>query len=601
MRFSREIVESIRARCEIEDLIGSYVTLKRAGSNFVGRCPFHSEKTPSFTVFPATQSYFCFGCEAGGDAITFIMQSENLDYADAVELLAKRTGVNLPVEKERYEQKGLTRKRTYEMNLAAARFFRECLFDPKIGREGMAYLSEKRGLSPAVIKHFGLGYAPNEFGALIGVLRRQGFTDEEMKQGFLCGVSQKTGRPFDYFRNRVMFPIIDVTGNIVGFGGRAMDDQTKPKYLNTSDTPGFEKKRNLFALNYAKNHAVEQLILCEGYMDVIALHAAGFESAVASLGTALTSNQARLMAKYTKQVVICYDSDEAGQRAANRAMALLTEAGLDVRVLKMAGAKDPDEYIKTYGASGFAQLLKKSQTGFEFKLTGVLARYNIGEPDQKIKAASELCNIVAEVSSAAEREVYVNEVAQRLGLSADSLRSDVEYRRKRLFAEKRQKESREAQMAAMGVGDRINPQAAGSVQATAAEEAILGLLLVYEEHRNSIVRGTVSLCVDDFYSDFAKRVFTAIMEQQTGEDGFSFSLLGEQFDPDEMGRLVRCQQKRCALSENGTSVLRASVEALRKEKERLAARQADPLSGIQQILAGKRAAKQKDTADATNS
>lgn len=594
MRFSRSIVDAIRSRCEIEDLIGSYVTLKRAGSNFQGLCPFHSEKSPSFTVFPATQSYFCFGCEAGGDAITFIMQAENLDYVGAVELLAKRTGVSLPAQEEPHEQKGLSRKRTYEMNLAAARFFRECLFDPTIGREGMAYLSEKRGLSPAVIKHFGLGYAPNEFGALINVLRRKGFTDEEMKQGFLCGISQKTGRPFDYFRNRVMFPIIDVTGNIVGFGGRAMDDQTKPKYLNTSDTPGFEKKRNLFALNYAKNHAAEQLILCEGYMDVIALHAAGFENAVASLGTALTSNQARLMAKYTKQVVICYDSDEAGQRAANRAMALLAEAGLDVRVLKMSGAKDPDEYIKTYGADSFAQLLKKSQTGFEFKLAGVLAKYNIGEADQKIKAASELCGIVAAAPSAAEREVYINEVAHRLGLSEDSLRSDVAYRRKRLFAEKKQKESREAQIAALGLNDRINPQAAGSVQATAAEEAILGLLLMYEEHRAAIVRGTVSLTVDDFYSDFAKRVFAAIMELQTGEDGFSFSLLGEQFDPDEMGRLVRCQQKRCALSENGTSVLRASTEALRKEKERLAAHAADPVSGIQQILERKRAAQKQD-------
>ena len=353
MRFSRDIVEAIRTRCEIEDLIGSYVTLKRAGSNYVGLCPFHSEKSPSFTVFPATQSYFCFGCEAGGDAITFIMQAENLDYVGAVESLAKRTGVSLPAADERADQKGLTRKRTYEMNLAAARFFRECLFDPTIGREGMAYLRDKRGLSPAVIKHFGLGYAPNEFGALINTLRRQGFTDEEMKQGFLCGISQKTGRPYDYFRNRVMFPIIDVTGNIVGFGGRAMDDQTKPKYLNSSDTPGFEKKRNLFALNFAKNHAAEQLILCEGYMDVIALHAAGFEQAVASLGTALTSNQARMMAKYTKQVVICYDSDAAGQRAALRAMQLLGEAGLDVRVLKMAGAKDPDEYICKFGADAF--------------------------------------------------------------------------------------------------------------------------------------------------------------------------------------------------------------------------------------------------------
>ncbi len=587
MRIPREVVEAIKDRCDIVDLVGSYVTLRRAGSNYSGSCPFHSEKTPSFTVFPDSQSFFCFGCEAGGDAFTFIMRSENLDYPNAIEFLAKRTGVDIPRTAEE-EKRGLSRKRVYEMNLIAARFFRECLFDPVLGREGMAYLQEKRGLSVPVIRRFGLGFAPDDFTALVTVLKKEGYTEAEMKEAFLCGISQKSGRAYDYFRNRIMFPVIDTTGNVVAFSGRDVGGDSKAKYLNSSDTPGFQKRKHLYALNFAKNHCADELILCEGNMDVVALHAAGFENAVASLGTALTDDHARIMAKYTKQVILAYDSDEAGQRAAHRAMGIFAKVGLDVRILRMEGAKDPDEFIKKFGADKFRQLLKKSSTGFDFKLQTVLSRHDVSVSDEKIKAANELSEIIARIPSAAEREVYISIVAEKLKLSTDSISGDVERIRRNQAKAGKQQESRQAQLSAMNLGDKINPEAAGSVQAAAAEETIIGLLLLYAEHRTSIKKGLVSLTPDCFVTTFNRRVFEAIMALEESDEGYDFSLLGESFSPDEMGRLAKLEQKRRSLTENGTTVLRGAIETLAAAKEKKAVKEAPVMDSLQMLLAGKR-------------
>ena len=594
MRIPREVVEAIKDRCDIVDLIGSYVTLRRAGSNYNGPCPFHSERTPSFTVFPDSQSFFCFGCEAGGDAFTFIMRSENLDYPNAIEFLAKRTGVDIPRTAEE-ERKGLSRKRVYEMNLIAARFFRECLFDPVIGREGMAYLHEKRGLSIPIIRRFGLGFAPNDFTALVTVLKKEGYTDQEMKEAFLCGISQKSGRAYDYFRNRIMFPVIDTTGNVVAFSGRDVGGDSKAKYLNSSDTPGFQKRKHLYALNFAKNHCSDELILCEGNMDVVALHAAGFENAVASLGTALTEDHARIMAKYTKQVILAYDSDEAGQRATHRAMGIFAKVGLDVRVLHMKDAKDPDEFIKKFGAERFRQLLKKSSTGFDFKLETVLAKHNIELPDEKIKAANDLCAVIAGVSSAAEREVYLAAVSARLGLSTDSLKSDVERIRRTQIKVGRQQESRHAQLSAMNLGDKVNPEAAGNVQAAAAEETIIGLLLLYAEHRNAVKKGVLDITANDFLTSFHRRAFETVMALEESEGGYDFSLLGESFNPDEMGRLAKLEQQRRVMSENGTPVLRGALETLRAAREKKAVKEASAMDGLQLLLQGKRQKIKKPT------
>jgi DNA primase len=299
------------------------------------------------------------------------MRQENLDYTGAIEFLANRAGLSVPREGERRDE-GVKRTRVLDMNREAARYFRAMLFSEQ-GREAMAYL-QSRGLDGATIKRFGLGFAPPSFGGLCDHLHRLGYTDEEMIAAFLCGKSQKTGRAYDYFRNRVIFPIIDVAGNVIAFGGRVMDD-SKPKYLNSSDTPAFQKRKNLFALNFAKNYSSDRLILCEGYMDVISLHAYGFENAVATLGTAITPEQARLMTKYTKQVVICYDADEAGQRAAVKAMEVLGQVGMDVRVLHVTDAKDPDEYLRKFGDARFRRLVEGSRTEFSYKSEKIFAKY----------------------------------------------------------------------------------------------------------------------------------------------------------------------------------------------------------------------------------
>ena len=586
MMISKEMVEEIRARNDIVELIGSYVNLKRAGSNFNGLCPYHGEKTPSFTVFPGTQSFYCFGCGAGGDAISFVMRSENLDYPSALEFLAKRAGITITVEDK--PQDGLGKKRVLEMNLAAAKYFRACLFDQNIGKTGLEYLAGNRRLSPAVIKHFGLGFAPNSFDSLARHLKSLGYKDEEIQIAFLGRKMEKNGREWtnDMFRNRVMFPIINTSGDVIAFGGRVMDD-SKPKYLNSSDTPGFKKSKNLFALNFAKNHCSERLILCEGYMDVIALHAAGIENAVATLGTALTQEQARLMAKHTKQVIISYDSDEAGQAATRKAVRMLSEVGLDVRILRMEGAKDPDEYIKKYGADSFRRLLDSSRTGFEFKMETTLQRYSLDIPSDKIKASGELCEYISEVWSEVERDVYISAVAKRLGLPAEGIKNDVERIRRKKIKTYNEKTVQEARLGAMGVGDKINVDGIKNVKAKSAEEAIIGLLLIYDEYRDGVCDGKIALSGEDFFSEFHKRVFDRIIEMQR-EDRYDFSLLGEYFTPDEMGRLQGLERKRRALTENGKQVFLGCVETLKKEKGLTVTDETDSIDAIRRLLDSKR-------------
>ena len=568
MMIPREIIEEVVARTDINDIIGSYVNLKRAGSNMHGLCPFHSERTPSFTVFTRSNSFYCFGCGAGGDAISFIMRAENLDYPSAVEFLANRVGVSIPQDKNEIAQMGMSRKRVYEMNLAAAKFFRENLFDKDVGYEAMNYLAGQRKLSPAVIKRFGLGFAPNNFWALTNHMRSLGFSEQELIDGFLCGRSQKSGKLYDYFRNRVIFPIIDVTGNVIAFGGRVMDD-SKPKYLNSSDTPGFKKSKNLFALNYAKNHCSEQIILCEGYMDVIALHSAGVENAVATLGTALTAEQARMLTKYTKKVILLYDSDDAGQRATDRAIQILNEVGLEVRILKLNNAKDPDEYIRKFGAERFKALLGESRTGFDFKVSRAIAGLDLQLPDDKIKASKAICDIIADSNSSVEREVFLSKAAEMLGLPIDVLRNNVELVIKKRVKEFKQNESKQAQMSIKHIGDRVNPDAIKNVQANALEETILGLLLIYDEHRQGVISGKIELSADDFVTNFGKKVFSAIIDVAKTNGEFLYAMLGQYFSADEMGRLEKMRQNRLELTENGHDVLDVSISALKSEREKI--------------------------------
>ena len=566
MKIPREVVEEIVRRNDIEQVISSYVTLKPAGSNMVGLCPFHSENSPSFTVFGGDDHFYCFGCGAGGDVITFIMRMENVDYPTALELLAKRAGVEIPRSaNDQYGERGVKRERVLKMNEAAARFFRHCLTKEPCGEEARQYF-KKRGLSDGISKQFYLGYAPNDFGKLTNYLKSQGYTEEEMIAGFLCGKSQKTGRAYDYFRNRVIFPIVDTSRNIVAFGGRVMDD-SKPKYLNSSDTPAFKKSKNLFALNYAKGFCAEQLILCEGYMDVIALHQAGFPNAVATLGTAITEEHARIISRYTKKVIISYDSDEAGQKAANKAMLLLGKVGVEVRVLKMQGAKDPDEFIKKKGAEAFRALLNESRTGFEYKLEAVTAKYDLSLVESKRRAADELSAIISDYHSTVERELYSKRVGEVLGISPDAIRSDAERLRKKKIRELNQDQNREAHATLRQYSNKVNPDAAKNLRASYAEETILGMMMIYPEYREGVLRGEYTLETDDFFTDFGRRAFNSIMELEAN-GGYIYALLGEYFNPDEMSALEDMQQRRRSLAENGTEVFKTSIDVLRHESQK---------------------------------
>ena len=564
MNIQPQLIEDIKARNDIENVISSYISLKRAGSNFNGLCPFHSEKTPSFTVFPSTQSFYCFGCGAGGDAITFVMRMENLDYITAVRTLAERSGVKIPDDVALSNGKQeVTRQRVLEMNKEAAKFFRNMLFDAKIGASAMDYLVNKRKLSQSAIKHFGLGYAPNSFGALHDHLKKLGYTDEEMVTAFLCGKG-KNNSAYDYFRNRIMFPIIDVSGNIVAFGGRVMDN-SDPKYLNTSDTPAFKKSKNLFALNYAKNHCESTMILCEGYMDVISLHASGFENAVATLGTAITQEQARIFSRYTKKVVISYDSDQAGQRAANKAFNFLQEVGVDVKILKMEGAKDPDEFIKKFGANQFKSIIEGSKTRFEFEMEKILSKYNILNVDEKIKASNELCNVITTFSSSIERELYCRKMATVFEIPLENIQKDVASIIRKKNKDDKSKQKSELYRITSGIGDRINPESASNIRANKIEEAIIGLMMLKPE---LLKDATNKLTSDDFVTPFCKKIFETISNLYKEYGKFDIGYIQEEFSVDQISRITKMLADRQRLSINDLSTLDSLIFSLKNESNK---------------------------------
>lgn len=585
---SKETIEQVLLRNDVETVIGSYVSLRRAGSNLKGLCPFHSEKTPSFTVYPQDNSFYCFGCGAGGDVITFIRKRENLDYQDAVEFLADRAGITI-LRDERgagYQQKPkFDRSRMFAMNRDAALYFNKRLYDdtPE-AKAALEYFTVKRGLSSSVIKHFGLGFAPNSFDMFSKYMLAKGYTYDELVAGFLCGKSER-GSYYDAFRNRVMFPIIDVSGNVIAFGGRVMDD-SKPKYKNSSDTPVFKKSRNLFALNFAKSACSESLILCEGYMDVIAMHAAGFTNAVATLGTAITAEQARMMSRYTKKVVISYDADEAGQRAAERAIRMLSEVGLDVTILKVPGAKDPDEYIKTYGADKFSELLKNTKSRFEYNSDAILAKYDLDLPQDKIKALHEIEKLISETYSTAERDIYIRLVAQKFEVDPKSIKADVERIIQKSIRTFKKEESTRIMQDSIGYSDKVNPDYMKAPAAAKNEESVIGLLYLFPEHRKYVFEGEL-LSSDDFVTELNRRFFEFMKDAYfNGED--NLSAIGEAFSEDELGRLVKMKLKRMELTDNDRHVVDDAVAALKKSVVKKASQKTNTYEGLNAILQSRR-------------
>ena len=412
----------------------------------------------------------------------------------------------------------------------------------------------------------------------------RGFTYDEMVAGFLCGKSEK-GHYYDAFRNRVMFPIIDVSGNVIAFGGRVMDD-SKPKYKNSSDTPVFKKSRNLFALNFAKNFAEESLILCEGYMDVIALHAAGFTNAIATLGTAITSEQARILSRYTKRIIISYDADEAGQKAAKRAIQLLGEVGLEVSVLKIPDAKDPDEYIKKHGRDSFAHLLKNTKSKFEYNVEGVLGKYNLELPQDKINAIADIERLISEVYSSAERDVYIHAIAKRLSVDPRSIKDDVERMLARKMREGRRAEEKHIKETTAGFSDKVNLDYVKAPAIAKNEENVLGLLLLYPEKRKIVFEDKLLSAVD-FYTEFNKRVFSFIESAYHSNDD-SFEGLNESFSPEEVGRIMKMKINRMALSSFDDAVIYDSIDALKRSVRKKEAIKTNTFEGLDAILKRKR-------------
>ena len=467
MAFPQSFIDELLARNPIEEVVGRHVTLRRSGANMFGLCPFHGEKTASFSVAPDKGIYYCFGCHKGGGPINFVMEMEGLTYPDAVRALASRCGMEVP-EDEQYQSRYRQQERLWALCKEAARYFHTQLY-AEAGAQGLAY-AQKRGMPKSTLTTFGIGFAPDSWNGLIMAMKAKGYTEQELKDAGL--VSEKGGRIYDRFRNRLMFPIIDVRGNIIGFGGRVMDDST-PKYLNSPETVIFNKRKNLFALNLARKSKLGYLILVEGYMDAIALHQYGFDCAVASLGTSLTEEHATLISRYVEQVVLIYDGDEAGQRATKRAIPILEKAGIRVKVLQMKDAKDPDEFLKKFGADKFKLLLEESSNRVEYQLNAIARKYDLRVDDQRIRFVQEAAELICTLDSSVKREIYSGRVAQAAQITEESMKLEVNKAFKRRLAREKKQQEKIDLAPAQALQPKTRSVRYDNMKSAMAEEGIL--------------------------------------------------------------------------------------------------------------------------------
>ena len=578
MAFSPAFLDELSQRNPIEDVVGQYVALTRRGSNLFGLCPFHGEKTASFSVAPEKGIFYCFGCHKGGGVINFIMEIENLSYPDAVRFLAKRAGLEVPddsAESSQYKKK----ERLWALCKNAARFFNEQLKTPAAA-EARAY-AHKRGLSPSTVTRFGLGFAPNAWTALLDAMVSKGYTKQELLDAGLVLQNREKGTFYDRFRNRLMFPIIDVRGNVIGFGGRVMDDST-PKYLNSPETLIFNKRRNLFGMNIVKKSKQGYIILTEGYMDAIALHQYGFDCAVASLGTSLTQEHADMLSKYTNEVVLTYDGDEAGQNATRRAIPMLERTGLRVKILRMQGAKDPDEFLKKYGADRFKLLLKGSENQAEYRLRSLQMRFDLTNDEQKVEFAKQAAELISTFSTMVEREIYATRAAEMAGLTPEVMKMEINraYRR-RQAAEKKSREKKELE-----INTARQPRARelryDNLRSATAEEGLLRMVL----REPALFARTEELTAQSFSVPMFGVCF-ALLKQRWQEDlSVRPDVLSDALTPAEMAHLTSIlQEPDCTVSEaafddyvrvildeqrrasfSGETDLKALQEQLRKKK-----------------------------------
>ena len=533
-RIPEEFVREVKERNNLSDVAASYMELKRRGKLEIGLCPFHGEKTPSFTIYTNTETYICFGCHEHGDVISFIMKIENLSYPEAVKFLAQRAGMALP-EDDYDDSFSKLRTRIYEANREAARFFHQKLFS-KEGKAALSYL-HGRGLADSTIRHYGLGYALSDRFALSDHLREKGFFANELIAANLANTTKSGKGCIDRFSDRVMFPIIDVKGNVIAFGGRTMG-QARAKYLNTSDTPVFNKSNHLYSLNFAKNAGTRRLILCEGYMDVIALGAAGFPEAVASLGTALTSSQANLMRHYADEVVICYDADAAGQRATQKAIEIIRNAGLAVRILTVPDGKDPDEFMKNHpsnGAAAFKNLLDNSGNDVEYRLGKLKQSFDMATPQGKMGYLRDSLKVLAVLDNPMERDIYMSKLSDETDVDKEFIKEQLNRVIKNNAFNHEQEESNKIKTNLSARDDKVNPEHKTHLRAAGAEERLLAFLLKNPDKLKFIES---RLTPDDFVTDFNRRLYIYFSERiKSGKE--PLATISGDFTNDERDSVVR--------------------------------------------------------------
>ena len=547
MAFPEHFLEEVNEKNPIEDVVGQYVNLTRRGTNMFGLCPFHNEKTASFSVAPDKGIYYCFGCHKGGGSINFIMEIEGMDYPDAVRTLAKRAGIPIPEEDQKQASNLRRKEKLWELCRDAARFYHQTLKGPE-GKAGLDYLLS-RGLTAKTIKSFGLGFAPNSWDSLKKAMLEKGYSVQDLQDAGLVrtktrqvkdpsGEIREHVSTYDWFRNRVMFPIIDVRGNVIGFGGRVMDG-SEPKYLNSPESMIFNKRKNLFALNVSKKTKMDMLVLTEGYMDTIAMHQYGFDCAVASLGTSLTQEQAGMLSKYTKQMVLCYDGDQAGQNAAKRAISILEPTGMSVRVLRMQGAKDPDEFLKKYGADRFRQLLGQSENQAAYQLETIRRKFDLATDDGKVEFLKEAAALISSMQSSVEREVYSGRAAEMAGVKPDSVKLEVSRAYKKRLAAQKKKTQRQNLQPVSQVQPTAIREKYQNVKSAMAEEGLLGMLLL----ENSLIEETGSLKPDDFSASLLGKVFEWMQQRWNSGLGFSVAALGDSFSQEEISHITGISNK----------------------------------------------------------
>ncbi len=571
MPFPPSFLDELIARNPIEDVVGQYVPLKRSGGYLFGLCPFHGEKTASFSVTPDKGIFYCYGCHKGGGVVNFMMEIEGLSYPDAVRALAKRAGLEVP-EDEQYQSRYRQQERLWALSKEAARFFHAVLYAPE-GAEGLRY-AQKRGMSKSTLVKFGIGFAPNSWESLTRAMRAKGYTDEEL---VATGLSiEKNGKLHDRFRNRLMFPIIDVRGNVIGFGGRVMDDST-PKYLNSPETLIFNKRKNLFGLNIAKKSKQGYLILVEGYMDAVALHQYGFDCAVASLGTSLTEEHAVLLTRYTEQVVLIYDGDEAGQSATKRAIPILEKVGLRVKVLKMRDAKDPDEFLKKFGADKFKLLLEESANRVEYQLDAILKKYDLRQDEQRVRYIQEAAELIASLRSPVQQEVYGTRVTEAASISFDAMKLEISKAERRNRAKEKKQQEKIDLAPARALQPRSRNIRYENIKSAAAEETVINMVL----KEPALLSQTKELTGSVFSSKLLGKVFDQLKDRYEAGMEVSVAVLSD-LTGEEMSHVAGIAQRDSGPVRD--NALTDCIQTIQKEHQKASVSSEDDLLALRDKL-----------------